>query len=46
VRDGTEVLVLGGFTETLPKCAGEEYGGIQTVIFNLPGKFSQRAKMD
>ena len=25
--------------------AGEEHGGIQAAIFNLPGKFLQRAKM-
>jgi hypothetical protein len=44
VHDGTEAFAVGGFTETLPKRAGEEHGGIQAAIF-LPGKFLQRAKM-
>jgi hypothetical protein len=35
-----------GLLKTLPKRAGEEHGGIQAAIFNLPGKFLQRAKMD
>jgi hypothetical protein len=46
VRYGTEAFALGGFTETLPKRAREEHGGIQAAIFNLPGKFLQRAKMN
>lgn len=37
-RFGTEAFALGGFTEMLPKRAGEEHGGIQTAI-NLPANF-------
>jgi len=33
VRYGTEALALGGFTETLPKRAGEKHGGIQSCYF-------------
>ena len=38
VCDGLEALALGGtITEARPNRAGEEHGGIQAVIFNLPG---------
>jgi hypothetical protein len=46
VCDGMEALAWGGtITETRPNRAGEEHGGIQAAILNLPGKFLRRAKM-
>jgi hypothetical protein len=44
VRDGTEVFALGGFTETLPKRAGEEHGGIQMLFLTSPANFCRERK--